>query len=67
MTASSSRRKDISCGARPGCVGEELRLLEMWMGRPVNVNYTRRCVKALWPVNRRNSLFVSDMMGDPRR
>lgn len=42
---SSRRRKDISCGARPGEVGEEERIWEMWMGFPVSVERTRRDVR----------------------
>lgn len=55
VTASRRRRKETSCGARPGFVGEELRILEMWMGRPVRVAMVRRRVKDRWPVNRRYS------------
>lgn len=36
-------------------MGEELRILEMWMGRPVRVAMVRRRVKDRWPVNRRYS------------
>jgi hypothetical protein len=50
---SRRRRKEISCGARPGCVGEEDRICEMWMGFPVSVERTRRCVRWLWVVKRR--------------
>jgi hypothetical protein len=52
---SRSRRKEISCGASPGCVGDEERICEMWRGRPVKVESTRRCVRDLCVVNRRNS------------
>lgn len=52
---SRRRRKDISCGARPGLVGEEERICEMWTGRPVKVERTSRCVRDLCVVNRRNS------------
>lgn len=40
MTASRRRRKDISCDARPGCVGEDERIWEMCTGRPVRVERT---------------------------
>ena len=52
---SSSRKKEISCGARPGFVGEEERISEMWMGFPVSVERTSRCVRCLCVVKRRNS------------
>lgn len=43
---SRRRRKEISCGARPtALVGEEDRIWEMWMGRPVKVERTRRWVR----------------------
>ncbi len=53
--ASRRRRKEISCAARPGLVGEDERICEMWTGRPVRVERTRRCARELWPVKRRNS------------
>jgi hypothetical protein len=52
---SRRRRKEISWGARPGLVGEEERIWEMWMGFPVKVERTRRWVRDLWVVKRRNS------------
>ena len=52
---SRSRKKEISCGARPGLVGEEERICEMWIGLPVRVEKTRRWVRCLWVVKRRNS------------
>lgn len=55
VMASRSRRKDISCGARPGLVGDVLRILDMCTGRPVRVERVRRLVNDRWPVNRRNS------------
>lgn len=36
-------------------MGEEERICEMWMGRPVRVERMSRCVKDLWVVKRRNS------------
>jgi len=44
---SRRRRKEISCGARPGFVGDEERIWEIWMGRPVSVERTRRWVRDL--------------------
>lgn len=56
MMESRRRRKDTSCGARPtALVGEEERICEIWMGRPVRVERTRRCVKDWWVVNRKYS------------
>jgi hypothetical protein len=55
VTLSKRRRKEISCGARPGFVGDEERIWEIWMGLPVSVERTRRCVRDLWVVKRRNS------------
>jgi hypothetical protein len=52
---SRRRRKEISCGARPGFVGDEERIWETCMGRPVSVERTRRCARDLWAVKRRNS------------
>lgn len=52
---SSRRRKDISCGARPGEVGEMERIWEIWRGFPVSVERTRRDVKCWWVVKRRYS------------
>jgi hypothetical protein len=52
---SSKRRKEISWGARPGALVEVERMREMWMGRPARVERTRRWVKDLWVVKRRNS------------
>jgi hypothetical protein len=52
---SRSRRKETSCGARPGCVGDEERICEIWIGRPVRVERTRRWVRDLWVVKRRYS------------
>jgi hypothetical protein len=43
---SRRRRKEISCGASPGVV-EELRIWEMWRGRPVKVERIRRWVRDL--------------------
>lgn len=42
VMASRRRRKEISCGARPGFVGDEDRIWEMCIGRPVSVERTRR-------------------------
>ena len=67
MTASRRRRKETSCEAKPGLVGEDDRILEMCTGRPVRVDKTRRWVKCLWPVKRRNSGFLSDMANDTSR
>jgi hypothetical protein len=39
---SRSRRKEISCGASPVCVGDDDRICEMCTGRPVRVERTRR-------------------------
>lgn len=47
VMASRRRRKEISWGARPGEVGEEERIWEMWTGRPVSVERTRRCARDL--------------------
>ena len=52
---SKRRRKDISWGARPGDVGEEERICEMWIGFPVRVERTRRVVRCWWVVKRRYS------------
>lgn len=52
---SRRRRKEISCAARPGLVGDEERIWEMWIGRPVRVERTRRWARDLWVVKRRNS------------
>lgn len=52
---SRRRRKEISCGARPGEVGDEERIWEMWMGFPVRVERTRRVVRWWWVVKRRYS------------
>lgn len=43
---SRSRRKEISCGRRPGEVEEE-RICEICIGRPVSVERTRRCARDL--------------------
>lgn len=51
---SSRRRKEISWGARPGVVDWE-RIWEMWRGRPVRVERTRRWVRERWLVKRRYS------------
>jgi hypothetical protein len=64
VTASRRRRKETSWGARPGLVGEPLRILEMWTGRPVRVDRTRRWVKAWCPVKRKNSGLSPDMAVD---
>jgi hypothetical protein len=52
---SKRRRKEISCGVRPGFVGDEERIWEMWIGFPVSVERTRRWVSDLWVVKRKNS------------
>lgn len=52
---SRRRRKETSWGARPGFVGEEDRICEMWTGFPVRVESTSRWVRDLWVVKRRNS------------
>lgn len=62
VTASRRRKKEISWGARPGFVGDELRILEMWIGRPVSVDRISRCVKDRCPVNRRNSGVEFDIL-----
>lgn len=62
VTASRRRRKEISLGERPGFVGDELRILEMWTGRPVSVDRVSRCVNERCPVNRRNSGVESAML-----
>jgi len=61
VMASSRRRKETSWGARPGCVGDELRILEICTGRPVRVDRTSRWTKDLCPVKRRNSGKEVDM------
>lgn len=53
VTASSRRSRLTSWGARPGAVGEEERICEMRIGRPVRVARMRRCARYLWPVNLR--------------
>ena len=50
VTASSKRRKDTSCVARPGCVGDVARILEMRIGLPVRVESVRRSVKCFTPL-----------------
>lgn len=62
VTASSRRKKEISWGARPGFVGDVLRIFEMWIGLPVSVERIRRWVKDLCPVNRRNSGVEFDIL-----
>lgn len=52
---SRRRRKEISCGARPGFVGEEERMLEIATGRPVSVERTSRWARDLCDVKRRYS------------
>lgn len=42
VTASSSRRNEISGGLNPGFVGDDDRILEMCTGRPVRVDNIRR-------------------------
>lgn len=59
---SRSRRKEISWGASPGVVDEE-RICEMWRGRPVRVERTRRCVSDLCVVNRRYWGVGADIFG----
>ena len=53
VMVSRRRRKETSWVARPGWVGDEERMFEMRMGRPVRVERIRRCVRYLCPVNRR--------------
>jgi hypothetical protein len=60
---SRSRRKEISCGARPGLVGEEERIWEMWIGLPVSVERMRRVVRWWWVVKRRYSGAGAAIMG----
>lgn len=52
VTASSSRRKETSCGASPGFERERSRMLEMRMGLPVSVDSTSRVVRWAAPVKR---------------
>jgi hypothetical protein len=52
---SKRRRKEISCGVRPGFVVDEERIWEMWIGFPVSVERTRRWASDLWVVKRKNS------------
>ena len=49
--ASSSRRKETSCEARPGFVGDDDRIWDIRIARPVSVARTRRRVSARWVVN----------------
>ena len=50
-TASSRRKNDTSCGARPGAVGDEALICEIRIVRPVSVANTRRCTRYFEPVN----------------
>jgi hypothetical protein len=53
VMVSSKRKKDISCGRRPGVVEDE-RIWEICSGLPVSVERTSREVSDLWVVNLRN-------------
>ena len=52
VTASSSRRKETSCGASPGFESECSRMLKMRTGLPVSVDRTSRVVRWGAPVKR---------------
>ena len=62
VTASRRRRKEISCGARPGEDGELGRMEVIWMERPVRVERTRRVVMEDWVVKRRGLRDSSAMV-----
>ena len=50
---SSRRRKDTSCGARPGDVCDDALICDIRMGLPVRVAKTRRWMRYFDPVNLR--------------
>lgn len=52
VTASSIRRKETSEGERPGLVGLDGRICEMWIGRPRSVERTSRRGSAWCEVKR---------------
>jgi hypothetical protein len=64
VTVSRRRRREISKGARPGFVGEELRILETYIGLPVKVERTSRCARKRCPVKRTKTGFCDDMIGE---
>lgn len=56
VRASRRRRREISCGARPGDVVEEGRIWEIWMGVPVRVLRRRRVRMLVWVLRRRGGV-----------
>lgn len=60
VTASSRRRKDTSCDAKPGCVGDVERIFDIRIGLPVRVESVSLSVKYLTPVK------CSDWLWSPR-
>ena len=68
---SRRRRREISCGLRPGLVGLLGRMPDMWIERPRRVERTRREEREECVVRRRGGrdvdILVSNMTGQRAR